>query len=65
MLSVPKLGNARVRNFYAYENFCDYSMPLLMLLEHAKLDEKKKKSTKRQLTTTTQETTDLWAEGVL
>ena len=24
--SVRKLANARVRNFYAYENFCDYSM---------------------------------------
>ena len=23
--SIRKLANARVRNFYAYENFCDYS----------------------------------------
>ena len=25
--SVRKLANARVRNFYAYENFCNYSTP--------------------------------------
>ena len=25
--SVPKFGGARVRNFYANENFCDYSIP--------------------------------------
>ena len=25
MSSVRKSANARVRNFYAYENFCDYS----------------------------------------
>ena len=30
--SVRKLANARVRNFYAYENFCDYSIFLFFLL---------------------------------
>ena len=30
--SVRKLGNARVRNFYAYENFYDYGMCVLGIL---------------------------------
>ena len=29
--SVRKFASARVRNFYAYENFCDYSIKLLGL----------------------------------
>ena len=31
--SVQKLGNTRVRNFYAYENFCDYSISFMMINE--------------------------------
>ena len=30
--SIRKLANARVRNFYAYENFCDYSSKLFIFV---------------------------------
>ena len=40
--SVRKFTNTRVRNFYAYRNFCDYSRSLL--LEQSKDSERKHKS---------------------